>query len=110
MQLLRNRRDLIVGLPGDLKDSVDKILALRFARSGSDQLLSRLGTLLVVAALVRPVTTRPIDTTALFLEHCVVEFKKDIAATGDSEKGMLIGEWTLENRNPKAHGAIYDIA
>lgn len=37
-------------------------------------------------------------------------FKKDIAATGDSNKGMLIGEWTLENRNPKAHGAIYDIA
>lgn len=37
-------------------------------------------------------------------------FKKAIAATGDSEKSMLIGEWTLENRNPKAHGAIYDIA
>jgi hypothetical protein len=37
-------------------------------------------------------------------------FKKQIAATGDSEKAMLIGEWTLENRNPKAHGAIYDIA
>jgi hypothetical protein len=37
-------------------------------------------------------------------------FKKEIAATGDSEKAMLIGEWTLENKNPKAHGAIYDIA
>jgi hypothetical protein len=37
-------------------------------------------------------------------------FKKKIAATGDSEKAMLIGEWTLENKNPKAHGAIYDIA
>lgn len=37
-------------------------------------------------------------------------FKKDIAATGDSEKAMLIGEWTLENQNPKAHAAVYDIA
>jgi hypothetical protein len=37
-------------------------------------------------------------------------FKKEIAATGDSEKAMLIGEWTLENQNPKAHGAVYDIA
>jgi hypothetical protein len=37
-------------------------------------------------------------------------FKKDIAATGDSEKAMLIGEWTLENQNPKAHGGIYDVA
>lgn len=37
-------------------------------------------------------------------------FKKDIAATGDSEKAMLIGEWSLENQNPKAHGAVYDIA
>lgn len=37
-------------------------------------------------------------------------FKKEISATGDSEKAMLIGEWTLENRNPKAHGAVYDIA
>jgi hypothetical protein len=36
--------------------------------------------------------------------------KKDIAPTGDAEKAMLIGEWTLENQNPKAHGAIYDIA
>jgi hypothetical protein len=37
-------------------------------------------------------------------------FSKDISATGDSEKAMLIGEWTMENRNPKAHGAVYDIA
>lgn len=37
-------------------------------------------------------------------------FKKDIAATGDAEKAMLIGEWALENQNPKAHGAVYDIA
>lgn len=37
-------------------------------------------------------------------------FKKEIAATGDSEKAMLIAEWTLENKNPKAHGAVYDIA
>lgn len=36
--------------------------------------------------------------------------KKDIAPTGDSIKKMVIGEWTLENKNPKAHGAIYDIA
>jgi hypothetical protein len=33
-------------------------------------------------------------------------FKKDISATGDSEKAMLIGEWTLEMK----HGAVYDIA
>jgi hypothetical protein len=37
-------------------------------------------------------------------------FKKEISATGDSEKAMLIGEWTMENQNPKAHGAVYDIA
>lgn len=37
-------------------------------------------------------------------------FKKSIAATGDSEKAMLIGEWTLQNENPKAHGAVYDVA
>jgi hypothetical protein len=37
-------------------------------------------------------------------------FRKEISATGDSEKVMLIGEWTLENRNPKANGAVYDIA
>lgn len=37
-------------------------------------------------------------------------FKKDIAATGDSEKAMLIGEYCLENSNPKAHGAVFDIA
>lgn len=37
-------------------------------------------------------------------------FKKDIAATGDSEKAMLISEWTLQNENPKAHGAVYDVA
>lgn len=37
-------------------------------------------------------------------------FKKEISATGDSEKAMLIGEWTMENQNPKAHGAVYDVA
>jgi hypothetical protein len=37
-------------------------------------------------------------------------FKKEIAATGDSEKAMLIGEWTLEVQNPKANAAVYDIA
>lgn len=37
-------------------------------------------------------------------------FKKSIASTGDSEKAMLISEWTLQNENPKAHGAVYDIA
>jgi hypothetical protein len=37
-------------------------------------------------------------------------FKKEIAATGDSEKAMLIGEWSLEVKNPKALGAVYDIA
>jgi hypothetical protein len=37
-------------------------------------------------------------------------FKKEIAATGDSQKAMLIGEWTLQNENPKAHGAVYDVA
>lgn len=37
-------------------------------------------------------------------------FKKEIAATGDSEKKMLVCEWTLQNENPKAHGAVYDVA
>jgi hypothetical protein len=37
-------------------------------------------------------------------------FKKEIAATGDSEKAMLIAEWTLEVQNPKANAAVYDIA
>lgn len=37
-------------------------------------------------------------------------FKKDIAPSGDAEKAMLIGEYCLQNDNPKAHGAVYDVA
>lgn len=37
-------------------------------------------------------------------------FKKAISSTGDSEKAMLISEWTLQNENPKAHGAVFDIS
>lgn len=37
-------------------------------------------------------------------------FKKEIAASGDSEKAMLIGEWTLQVENPKAGAAVYDVA
>jgi hypothetical protein len=36
-------------------------------------------------------------------------FVKDIAATGDAEKKELIVEYCLENRAPKAHGAVVDI-
>lgn len=36
-------------------------------------------------------------------------FAKDLAPTGDSEKKMLIVEYCLEMRAPKAHGAVYDI-
>jgi hypothetical protein len=34
----------------------------------------------------------------------------ELAKTGDSEKRQLLVEYTLEMRNPKAHGAVYDIA
>jgi hypothetical protein len=33
-----------------------------------------------------------------------------LAKTGDSEKNQLLVEYCLEMRNPKAHGAVYDIA
>lgn len=36
--------------------------------------------------------------------------EKEVAATGDSEKRMLIVEYTLECRAPKAHGAVYDLS
>jgi hypothetical protein len=35
-------------------------------------------------------------------------FTKDIAATGDSEKGMVITEYTLEARNEKGSGIVAD--
>lgn len=41
-------------------------------------------------------TLRPWNTQAL-------------AKSGDSEKFMLIGEFTLENRNEKAHGVVSDV-
>jgi Family of unknown function (DUF5309) len=34
----------------------------------------------------------------------------ELAKTGDSEKRMLLAEWTLEARAPKANGAIFDLA
>jgi hypothetical protein len=34
----------------------------------------------------------------------------ELAKTGDSEKRQLLVEYCLEMRNPKAHGAVYDIA
>lgn len=34
---------------------------------------------------------------------------KDLAVTGDSERAMLIAEYSLEATNPKANGAVYDI-
>ncbi len=35
---------------------------------------------------------------------------KPLAATGDSDTGQLIGEYTLEMRNENAHGLIHDLA
>jgi hypothetical protein len=37
-------------------------------------------------------------------------FKKDIAATGDSEKAMLIGEWCWRTRTRRPTARVYDIA
>ena len=34
----------------------------------------------------------------------------EIAKTGDAEKRMILAEWTVEARAPKANGAVYDIA
>lgn len=34
---------------------------------------------------------------------------EELAKTGDSDKRMLVTEYTLECRAPKAHGAVYDI-
>jgi hypothetical protein len=33
----------------------------------------------------------------------------DLAKTGDSEKTQILAELTLEMRNEKAHGGIFDI-
>jgi hypothetical protein len=33
----------------------------------------------------------------------------DLAKTGDSEKTQILAELTLEVRNEKAHGGIFDI-
>ena len=34
----------------------------------------------------------------------------DLAKTGDAERKMIVTEYTLECRAPKAHGAVYDVA
>ncbi|WP_343577946.1 DUF5309 domain-containing protein [Pseudomonas sp.] len=34
----------------------------------------------------------------------------ELSKTGDSEKRMLLAEWTVEARAPKANGAVYDVA
>ncbi|RON17943.1 phage head protein [Pseudomonas brassicacearum] len=34
---------------------------------------------------------------------------EDLAKTGDADKKMLVVEWTVEARAPKANGAIYDV-
>lgn len=34
----------------------------------------------------------------------------DLAKTGDAERKQVIVEYCLEMRNPKAHGAVYDVA
>ena len=34
---------------------------------------------------------------------------KELSTTGDSEKRMILVEWTLEVKAPKAHAAIYDV-
>jgi hypothetical protein len=34
----------------------------------------------------------------------------DLAKTGDADRKQIIVEYCLEMRNPKAHGAVYDIA
>ena len=34
----------------------------------------------------------------------------DLATTGDADRKQIIVEYCLEMRNPKAHGAVYDIA
>lgn len=33
-----------------------------------------------------------------------------LAKTGDADRKQILAEYTLEMRNPKAHGAVYDIA
>jgi hypothetical protein len=35
---------------------------------------------------------------------------EDLAKTGDSDRKMLVVEYCMENKAPKAHGAVYDIA
>jgi hypothetical protein len=35
--------------------------------------------------------------------------KTPLAKTGDSERMMLLAEYTLECRAPKAHGAVVDL-
>lgn len=34
----------------------------------------------------------------------------ELSKTGDSERRMLLAEWTVEARAPKANGAVYDVA
>lgn len=35
---------------------------------------------------------------------------QELAKTGDSDRQMIVVEYTLECRAPKAHGAVYDVA
>lgn len=65
-----------------------KIVANRFQRSRDAHLLQM--DLWAIAYLRKP-------------------FTKDLAATGDSEKGMIIVEYTLEARNEKGSGGVYDL-
>ena len=35
---------------------------------------------------------------------------KSLATTGDSESGMVVGEYTLEFRNERAHGMLSNLS
>lgn len=65
-----------------------KIVANRFSR---DRDLHCLDTSLWATAFLRPQQTI------------------DLAKTGDSEKGMVLAEWTLESRNEKGSGIVADL-
>ena len=47
-----------------------------------------------------------------YREHAkaAVAYFKKLGATGDSEMGQVIGEYTLELRNENAHGLIRGLA
>ena len=50
-----------------------------------------------------------LDTEKLAVAYGRPFGSTDLAKTGDSEKKMLLVEYCLEMRAPKAHGAIYDL-